>query len=137
MYVHTHTHTHTKEYIYCILMVNNNLGNIQTLQHTILYMSYIDVYSSTLEDHIAHAIIIPFHPPLCTSHCDCTTGWTTEKLLSVSGRCRPFSFPQSIQTGYEAWKALYSEGIGSTFPRDKADGHETDHSLPSSTKVHY
>jgi len=33
-----------------------------------------------------------------------------------------FYFLQSNQTGYEAHKALYSEGTDSTFLRSKADG---------------
>ena len=46
-HVRTNIHIHTQEYIYCILMDISNVGNIQTSQHTILYMSYRRIFFDT------------------------------------------------------------------------------------------
>jgi len=57
-------------------------------------------------------------------------------LWSVSDRFREFSFLQSIQTGYVACTVCNPRVLAAHSPGIKQMGHETDHSLPSSTKVH-
>jgi len=43
-------------------------------------------------------------------------------VWSVSDRFREYSLLQSIQTGYVASTVRIHRVLGSTFPRDKADG---------------
>jgi len=47
-----------------------------------------------------------------------------------------FYLLQSNQTGYEAHKAFIQRVLAAHPPEIKEMGHETDHSLPSSAKVH-
>jgi len=57
-------------------------------------------------------------------------------LWSVSDRFRRFSFLQSIQTGYVACTVCIQRVLAAHSSGIKQMGHEADHSLPSSTKVH-
>jgi hypothetical protein len=46
-----------------------------------------------------------------------------------------FSLLHSMQTNSGAFPAAYSMSTGRTFPGDKAQGREADHSPPSSVEV--
>jgi hypothetical protein len=63
------------------------------------------------------------------------TGWTTERSGFESRQGQEFSLLNVVQTGSGVHPTSYTMSTGSSFPGVKRQGHEADHSPPTSAEV--